>query len=163
MIIDSLAEDNVQDSNFYVELIEIPDTRHVISPEYLYNLLVSRHTKIDNIISKLEKEEIIRENPTEHWERSKIVCKLELRNPNFRTENKRIESINENIREYEMHIIELFKLGISRKSTSGHRSPTFKLNKRSEQARGKSPMVIDYRRLNDNTIDDSYDIPINQN
>ena len=33
------------------------------------------------------------------------------------------------------------------------------VNKHSEQVRGKSRMVIDYRRLNDNTIDDGYDIP----
>ena len=28
-----------------------------------------------------------------------------------------------------------------------------------EQVRGKSRIVIDYRRLNDNTVDDVYDIP----
>ena len=57
-----------------------------------------------------------------------------------------------------MHITELLKLWVIRKSTSRHRSPACIVNKHSEQVRGKSRMVIDYRRLNDNTIDDGYDI-----
>ena len=39
---------------------------------------------IDDIISRLEKEEIIGENPTKYWEHNKIMCKLELKDPNFR-------------------------------------------------------------------------------
>ena len=58
-----------------------------------------------------------------------------------------------------MHISELLKLGVIRKSISRHRSPAFIINKHSEQIRGKSRMVIDYKRLNNNTIDDEYDIP----
>ena len=58
-----------------------------------------------------------------------------------------------------MHITELLKLGVIRKSISRQRSPAFIVNKHSEQVRGKSRMAIDYRRLNDNTIDDGYDIP----
>jgi len=58
-----------------------------------------------------------------------------------------------------MHIEELLKLGVIRRSTSRHRSPAFIVNKHSEQVREKSRMVIDYRRLNDNTIEDAYDIP----
>ena len=58
-----------------------------------------------------------------------------------------------------MPINELLKLWGTRKSTSRHKSPAFIVNKHSEQVRGKSRMVIDYHRLNDNTIDDVYDIP----
>ena len=87
MIIDSLAEDNFHDSKFYVELIEILDISQTLSPEYLYNLLASGHTEIDDIISELEKKEIMRENPTKQWERNKIVFKLELKDPNFRILN----------------------------------------------------------------------------
>ena len=39
-----------------------------------------------------------------HWEHNKIVCKLEIKDPNFRIQNKKIESTNENIKDYEMHI-----------------------------------------------------------
>ena len=53
-----------------------------------------------------------------------------------------------------MRINELLRLGVIRKSASRHRRPTFIVNKHIEQVRGKNRMVIDYRRLNDNTIDD---------
>ena len=72
-------------------------------------------------------------------------------------QNKKIESTNENIREFDMHINELLKLGVIQKNTSRHRSPAFIVSKHSEQVKGKSGMVIDYYRLNDNTIDDAYD------
>ena len=58
-----------------------------------------------------------------------------------------------------MRITELLKLWVIRKSTSRHRSPTCIVIKRSEQVGGKSRIEIDYRRLNDNTIDDRYVIP----
>ena len=93
----------------------------------------SEHLEIDDILSKLAKEEIIEENPGKHWEKNKIVCKLELKDLEFRIQNKKIESPNENIKEYEMHINELLRLGVIRKSTSRHGSPAFKINKHSEQ------------------------------
>ena len=71
----------------------------------------------------------------------------------------RQEQRYENIKGYELHINELLKLGVIQKSTSRHRSPAFIVNKHSEQVRGQSRMVIDYRRLNDNTVDDAYNIP----
>lgn len=58
-----------------------------------------------------------------------------------------------------MHIKDLQKLKVIQKNISQHRGPAFIVNKHSEQVRGKSRMVIDYRRLNDNTIDDGYNIP----
>ena len=58
-----------------------------------------------------------------------------------------------------MLINDLLKLCVIRKSTSRHRSPVFIANNHSEQLRGKNRMVIDYHRLNDNTIDDAYNIP----
>lgn len=59
-----------------------------------------------------------------------------------------------------MHINDLLKLGIIRRSTSKHRSLAFIVNNHSEQIRGKRRMVINYRKLNDKTID-AYDIPNN--
>ena len=92
-------------------------------------------------------------------EKSKLLRKLELKNPEFRIQNKRIESTNENIKEFELHINELLKLGVIQKNISRHRSPAFIVTKHSEQVREKSRMVINYRRLNNNTVDDTYDIP----
>ena len=78
-----------------------------------------------------------------HWERIKIVCKLEIKDPNFRIQNKKIESTNENSKDYEMQISELLRLKVIRKSTSRHRSPAFIVNEHSEQVRGKSRMVME--------------------
>ena len=55
----------------------------MISPSYLYNLLSSGNLEIDDILSKLAKEEIIRENPGKHWEKNRLLCKLELKDPGF--------------------------------------------------------------------------------
>lgn len=58
-----------------------------------------------------------------------------------------------------MHISELLQLGIIRRSDSPHKSSAFIVRKHSEIVRGKSRMVINYKRLNDNTRNDGYDIP----
>ena len=58
-----------------------------------------------------------------------------------------------------MHVNELLELKVTRNSTSRHRSPAFIVNIHSEQKQGKSIMVINYKRLNDNTLDNSYKIP----
>ena len=129
----------------------------MIAPIHLYNLLSSGNLEIDDILSKLAEEEIIGENPEKLWEKNKLLCKLKLKDPEFRIQDKKIKSTKENIKEYELHIKELLKLGVIRKSTSRHRSPAFIVNKHIEQVRGKSRVVIDYRRLNDNTVDDAYD------
>ena len=57
-----------------------------------------------------------------------------------------------------MHINDLLKLGVIRRSESPYRLAAFLVNKQSEQKRGKSRMVINYKRLYDNTEDDVYDI-----
>ena len=44
-------------------------------------------------------------------------------------------------------------------STSPHRSHAFIVNKHSKQKRGKTRMVYNYKRLNDNTYIDGYIIP----
>ena len=44
-------------------------------------------------------------------------------------------------------------------SDSQHRSPAFLVRKHSEIKRGKSKIVIDYRKLNENTEDDAYNLP----
>ena len=95
-------------------------------------MLTSGYTEIDDIISRLEKEEIIGDNPMKHLERNKIVCKLEVKDPNFIIQNKKIEFTNENIKDYEMHISELLRLRVIQKSISRHKSLTFIINKHSE-------------------------------
>jgi hypothetical protein len=62
------------------------------------------------------------------------------------------------IEEFKMHIEELLKLKAIRESRSPHRSASFIVQNHSEIVRGKSRMVINYKRLNDNTVDDAYNI-----
>lgn len=50
----------------------------IIDPNRIYNLLSSENLDIDDIVSKLEKEDIIGENPQLHWTRNTLECKLEL-------------------------------------------------------------------------------------
>lgn len=58
-----------------------------------------------------------------------------------------------------MYISELLELKIIRHSTTRHRSSVFIVNNHSGQKRGKSTMIINYKRSNDNTLDNSYKIP----
>ena len=100
-----------QYSTLYLKLLEIPHEHfYMINPSYLYNLLSSGNLEIDDILSKLAKEEIIGENPGKHWEKNRLICKLELKDSEFRIQNKKIESTNENLKEFELHINELLKL-----------------------------------------------------
>mgnify|MGYP003703247927 CR=1 FL=1 len=61
-----------------------------------------------------------------------------------------------------MHVEELLKLWAIRESRSPHRSAEFIVRNHAEEVRGKSRMVINYKRLNDNTIQDAYNIPNEQ-
>ena len=125
----------------------------------IYNMLETKHKDIDQLISELEKLEIFGENPTIHWDRDKTECKLEILNPNLKISTAKIETSNEDIKEFEMHIEDLNKLEIIRRSISPYRSAAFIIRKHSKIVRGKSRMVINYKRLNDNANEDSYDIP----
>ena len=125
----------------------------------IYNMLETKHKDIDQLISELEKLEIFGENPTIHWDRDKTECKLVILNPNLKISTAKIEASNDDIKEFEMHIGDLNKLKIIRRSESPHRSATFIVKKHSEIVRGKSRMIINYKILNDNTKEESYDIP----
>jgi hypothetical protein len=61
-----------------------------------------------------------------------------------------------------MYIEELLKLKAIRESRSPNRSATFIVRNHSEIVRGKSRMVINYKRLNNNMVDDAYNIPNKQ-
>ena len=93
-----------------------------------------------------------------YWEKYKIQCILKIKNPECKIETAKIEATDKDIEDYKMHINDLLKQGVIRRSQS-HRSIVFLVNKHSEQKRGKSIMVINYKRLNDNTEDEGYDIP----
>jgi len=58
-----------------------------------------------------------------------------------------------------MKIKELLDKGLIRNSKSPHTSPTFIVRNHAEEKSGKARMVINYEKLNDNTVFDGYYIP----
>lgn len=117
---------------------------------------------IDKIVQRLENIQIIGEIPIKYWDKNGIVCKLNIINPNYIIKTSPIEATPKDIEEFKMHIEELLKLGAIRESKSPHRSAAFIVRNHAEIVRGKSRMIINYKRLNDNTIDDGYNIPNKQ-
>ena len=88
-----------------------------------------------------------------------MICKLDIINPDLVIKTKDIQFGNFEQEECKSHIKSLLDLKVIEPSTSPHRSPAFIVNKHSEQKRGKSRMVYNYKRLNDNTVIDGYTIP----
>lgn len=117
---------------------------------------------IDKIIQRLEDIQIIGEIPMKHWDKNGILCKINIINPEYIIKTSPIEATPKDTEEFKMHIEELLKIGAIRESKSPHRSAAFIVRNHAEIARGKSRMVINYKRLNDNTIDDGYNIPNKQ-
>jgi hypothetical protein len=97
-----------------------------------------------------------------HWDKNGIVCRINIINPDYIIKTSPIEATPKDIEEFKIHIEELLKLGATRESQSSHRSAAFIVRNHVEIDRGKSRMIINYKRLNDNTIDDGYNIPNKQ-
>jgi ribonuclease HI/predicted FMN-binding regulatory protein PaiB len=117
---------------------------------------------INKIVQRLEDIQIIGEIPMKHWDKNSIVCKINIINPDYIIKTGPIEATPKDIEEFKMHIEELIKLKAIRESRSPHRSAAFIVRNHAEEVRGKSRMVINYKRLNDNTVDDAFNIPNKQ-
>ena len=128
-----------------------------------YNIVrINKTITFDNIqqiIDRLNKSSIIGEDPTKYWEKDPIICNLDIINPDLIIKTKDIPYSNFEQEECKNHIKALLQLKVIEPSTSPHRSPAFIVNKHSEQKRGKTRMVYNYKRLNDNTQLDGYTIP----
>ena len=120
---------------------------------------IKSKSDIDKIVQRLEDIQNIGEIPMKHWDKNSIVCKINIINPDYIIKSGPIEATPKDIEEFKMHIEELLKLKAIRESRSPHRSAAFIVRNHAEEVRGKSRMVINYKRLNDNTIDDAYNIP----
>ncbi|GAB4853308.1 hypothetical protein Ancab_040598 [Ancistrocladus abbreviatus] len=137
-----------QDLQLLAELADIQlHTQREIPPE------------LQSYIDKLQQEGTIGENPILFQHKNKFRCTLEILNPELKIKTSEIKASNLELKEYEMHIKELEQLNVIQRSSSPHRSAAFIVNKHSEQVRGKTRMVINYKRLNDNTKDDAYKLP----
>jgi hypothetical protein len=97
-----------------------------------------------------------------YWDRNSITCKLNIINPDYIIKTIPIECTSKDIEDFKIHIEEQLKLKAIRESRSPHRSATFIVRNHSEIVRGKSRMIINNKRLNDNMIDDAYNIPNKQ-
>ena len=115
---------------------------------------------LNRILHELDILKVIGENPLEHWEKNGIECKLDILNPDHLISTAQIEFSNLDQEECKAQIDELLKLKIISPSISPHRSTAFMERNHNEIKRGKARMVINYKRLNDNTKSDSYNLPM---
>jgi hypothetical protein len=117
---------------------------------------------IEKIVQRLEDIQIIGEIPMKYCDRNSITCKLNIINLDYIIKTSPIECTPNDIEDFKMYIEELLKLKAIRESRSPNRSATFIVRNHSEIVRGKSRMVINYKRLNNNMVDDAYNIPNKQ-
>ena len=148
--------DNYYISNSNIECIGL----QAFAPNWYRDIKSKRD--IEKIIQRLEDIQIIGEIPIKYWGKNAIECKINIINPEYIIKTSPIEATPKDIEEFKMHIEELLKLGAIRESRSPHRSAAFIVRNHAEEVRGKSRMVINYKRLNDNTIEDAYNIPNKQ-
>lgn len=94
-----------------------------------------------------------------NYTENKVLCHLDLINPDITIQDKPIIPSLEMAEEYRKHITRLMALGVIRPSSSRHKTTAFIVNKHSKQVRGKSRMVYNYKRLNNNTYKDQYTLP----
>jgi ribonuclease HI len=89
----------------------------------------------------------------------KHTCKFKIKNPDITIRTTNIEYSPLDKEEFKKQIPEMLEQGLIRKSESPHRSSAFIVKNHSEIKRGKARIVYNYKRLNDNTEDDGYNIP----
>ena len=137
----------------------------------MLSTLVIREVESEEIIrlniieGKMKKEieqrliENYSENPLIHWEKSKPLAKIELKDYSREINCKPYPWTEQDKKEFEMHINEMKKYDLIRESKSEYSSPAMIVIKHSEEKRGKSRMVINYKKLNDLAVRNRYPIP----
>ena len=63
------------------------------------------------------------------------------------------------IQDFNKQVKELLDKGLIRNSKSPHTNSAFMVRNHAEEKRGKTRMIINYKKLNDNTVFDGYYIP----
>lgn len=160
-------KDNIEEIS-YEELEEFNlDSSQYLNQEFCLSQLEKKHKKskanhkekLDELIQLAETTQIIGEDPIKHWERNKILAHLDIKNSDFNIRTQKIEYTPTYREEFEKQVEKLLKLEVIRDSNSRHRSLAFMVRNHAEVKRGKTRMVINYKRLNDNINTDSYDMP----
>lgn len=165
----------IECNTLHESILEINEEDEIVNKNYvliemeteLYNFKIGiqqigqikNQQDLDNIVKILDQIEIIGEKPLKHWENKQIVYKLDIIIPEYIIETASIEATNQDKEDFKMQIKELVELGVIRRSTSKHRSAAFMVRNLNEIVRGKARMVINYKRLNDNTRTDGYKLP----
>ena len=136
---------------------KIEEIKDSIVNDYSENLKNS--LKLKNLLVQAEKIGIIGEDPQKHWSRNKTICKIPIKNPDLAIKTSDIACNLVDTKEFKIQIEELLQNNLIKPSFSPHRLAAFLVRNHSEEKRGKARMVINYKRLNDNTFDDAYKIP----
>ena len=103
--------------------------------------------------------ELYSEDPLKFWDKDKSFAKIELIDSKTVIRVKQMVYTYKDQQEFKEQIDELLKKGLIRESKSPHSSPAFMVRNHAEEKRGKARMVINYKKLNDNTVFDGYYIP----
>nr|ASG91844.1 polyprotein [Cacao swollen shoot virus] len=128
---------------------------HTLSPE------------VQDLIEKLKMQGYIGENPLKYWANNKILCHLDIKNPELIIEDKPIKHLTPVMEQkFKKHVQALLDIGVIRPSKSKHRTTAFivesgtSIDPVTKRAiHGKERMVFNYKRLNDNTEKDQYSLP----
>nr|CAC88781.1 putative polyprotein [Nicotiana tabacum] len=130
---------------------------NIIQSNHNIEIIIFSINKIKPLQDKLEL--LYNDNPLQGWEKHQTKIKIELIDENNIITQKPLKYNFNDLTEFKMHIKELLDNNYIQESNSKHTSPAFIVNKHSEQKRGKSRMVIDYRNLNAKTKTYNYPIP----
>ena len=108
---------------------------------------------------KLKLESLYVENPLQFWDNNKIYATLELKDPDKIIRVKPMRHNELDVKEFQIQLKEVCYLNLIRPSKSSHSSSAFMVRNRNKINRNKACMVANYKKLNDNTIFDSYFLP----
>lgn len=112
------------------------------------------HSKVMELLKQASAESPLSDKNT-----STERAEIRLIDPKTVIKVKAIQYTPDNAREITNQVEELVNLNVIKKSRSPHSSPCFLVNNHSEQKRGKKRLVINYKALNDATVDDGYKLP----
>ena len=90
-------------------------------------------------------------NPLKYWEKTKIYCKLEMIDHDKIIRVRPIIYSQEDIKYFRIQINELIQINLIRENKNSHSSPAFMERKHSEIKKGKTRIMINYKKVNKNT------------
>ena len=103
--------------------------------------------------------ELYSDNPLKFWDKDKTFAKITLLNPNTIIRVKQMVYTHQDIQKFNKQIKEFLDKGLIRNKKSPHTNPAIMVRNYAEEKRGKTIMVINYKKCNDDTVFDGYYIP----